>query len=143
MKQLAYLETGQTGGRKLLRLSCVTVPGNGAQVTIRESSETGLLVESSVRLTPGEEIELVLPRAVVRRLTVEWAGERYFGCNFVEPLAVETAEGPSAGMDALPSKGSPRAVSMAAHQLHELSQAIEKISSVLDRAMDQLSRRER
>lgn len=149
--QLAYLECGTAAGeprgspRKTLRLSTDhSGATDSAQVIVHDISETGLLLETALELGEGEAIDVVLPGLGERRVTVAWSSGRFFGCQLAEydtNAAGSFAE--RAGMDALPSKGSPEAVSLAAHQLHELSQAIERISCVLDRAMDQLGKRDR
>jgi hypothetical protein len=146
--QFAYLEVRppgdeHSGARKALILKGATAcePGSQAQVTIDDLTDRGLLLEGALSLSEGEELEVIMPREGTRRVKVAWAGGRFFGCRFVEDVAA-TPPAP-AGMDALPNKGSPEAVSLAAVQLHDLSLAIERISRVLDRAMDQLSKRDR
>jgi hypothetical protein len=149
--QVAYLESGpildeRRRSPRTLRLSAKGETGHGeeAQVVVHDISDTGLLLESKVKLEQGEELEVILPQLGARRLTVAWASGRFFGCEFAAALPADAVEPqPKNGMDAIPKQGSPEAVSMAAVQLHELSLAIERISNVLDRAMTQLSKRDR
>jgi hypothetical protein len=147
--QFGYLETSPAsdeGQRKTLRLTAsgTAAADDRTQVVVHDVSETGLLLECWLDLSQGEELDVVLPQLGVRRVTVAWASGRFFGCQFADMVAPESASAAApSGMDELPNKGSPEAVSLASVQLHELSMAIERISRVLDRAMDQLSKRER
>jgi hypothetical protein len=150
--QFGYLVTPpasdepQRLARKTLRLTATGAAGadDRTHVVVHDVSETGLLLESPFELAQGEELDVILPRLGEKRVTVAWASGRFFGCQFADTAAPESdgVAAPS-GMDALPGKGSPEAVSLASVQLHELSMAIERIGRILDRAMDQLSKRER
>ena len=152
MAQLAYLHIeafpGERRGspRKRIRLetSGRSPDRDRTQVIVHDVSNTGLLLESSAELSRGEELDVILPLVGTRRVTVAWASGRFFGCEFADdiPAGPEAAAG-APRLNALPDRGSPEAVSLAAVQLHELSMAIERISKVLDRAMNQLSRRDR
>jgi hypothetical protein len=149
--QFAYLESGsalderRSSPRKKLRLSTKGEIGRGeeAKVIVHDISETGLLLESTVKLEQDEELEIILPKLGAKRLKVVWASGRFFGCQFAEPVPDAVSALAPSGMGAIPKQGSPEAVSLAAVQLHDLSMAIERIGKVLDRAMDQLSKRER
>lgn len=151
MAQFAYFEADRAADehwsspRKILRLSESSTGASvgQTQTIVHDISETGLLLESDLKLEEGEELDVVQARAAARRVTVAWSSGRFFGCRFAEQLPVEEpALTKPSRMEAIPKKGSPEAVTLAAVQLHELSMAIEKISKVLDRAMDQLSKRE-
>jgi hypothetical protein len=143
---LAYLDERRGSSRKSLRLTASAPGASGdlTQVVVHEISETGLLLEGTLTLTQGEELEVVLPRQGARRVNVAWFSGRFFGCQFAEPLPPPgSGAAIASGTDALPKKGSQEAVSLAAVQLRQLSMAIERISRVLDRAIEQLSERNR
>jgi hypothetical protein len=53
---------------------------------IRNLSETGLLLETLAPLSIDELIEVNLPDAEPRVAKVEWVGDQFFGCRFVESL---------------------------------------------------------
>ena len=115
----------------------------GDQVIVHEISETGLLLESSLPLAQGEQLDVIMPDGGARQIKIVWACGCYFGGEFEGHGTALEVRSVSSGMDALPKKGSPEAVALAAFQLHELSMAIERIASVLDRAIYQLSKRNR
>ncbi len=147
--QFAYLESEQderrNSPRKKLRLNTSgATASDQAQVVVHDISETGLLLESPLKLARGEELDVLLPDLGTRPVTVAWASGQFFGCEFVEVVPADAAdEGTGRGLDARPEKGSPEAIARASYQLEELSQAIARMSSVLDRAIHQLSKRER
>ena len=152
VSQFAYLE-GQhileeptSSPRKTLRLD--TDPGSPSpdeiRVIVHDVSATGLLVEGALELSTGEQLDVLLPGQGTRQATVAWASGRFFGCQFVEPIPPGGTKGASSrNVAALPKKGSPEAVSLAAYQLRELSLAIDRIGWVLDQAIFQLSKRNR
>ena len=115
--------------------------GSSPKVAIHHLSDAGLLLETHAPLALGERFEVLLPQFGAIEATVVWSAGPYFGCQFAETLpssAVEAAEVQDTG--SIPDRGSPRAVSVAAHQIRELSMAIERIKKVLDRAIDHLSK---
>jgi hypothetical protein len=150
VSQFAFLESEAHHGehsdrpRKRLRLSAhdLGLPGDQAELFVHEMSDTGLLLECSLPLEDGEQLDLITPDKGTRQITIVWSCGRYFACNFAE-LETASRAATAKGMDALPEKGSPEAVSLAQCQLHELSMAIERITGVVDRAINQLSKRER
>lgn len=60
--------------------------GIEANVTIHNISATGLLLETGLSLTQGEELALDLPEAGATVATVIWRSERLYGCAFARPL---------------------------------------------------------
>lgn len=64
--------------------------GAGIEVLIHNISETGLLVESDVRLAVGERIEIELPHAGAIPARTIWASGRLFGCEFESPVSPAT-----------------------------------------------------
>lgn len=113
-------------------------------VIVRDISATGLLIEGALGLSCGEQLDVLLPRQGTRQAIVAWTSGCFFGCQFVEPVGAEDAEAAlPKTVAALPKKGSKEALSLAAFQLRELSLAVDRIGWVLDRAIFQLSRRNR
>lgn len=60
--------------------------GIEANVTIHNISAAGLLLETGLGLTEGEQLALDLPEAGAVIATVVWRSERLYGCAFAEPL---------------------------------------------------------
>ena len=60
--------------------------GVEANVTIHNISAAGLLLETGIALTEGEQLALDLPEAGAVIATVVWRSERLYGCAFAEPL---------------------------------------------------------
>lgn len=152
VSRFGYVESDGIGGearsreRKTLRLSApnVSAAGDQPQLVVHELSDTGLLLESSLPLETGEQLDLITADQETKQVRIVWACGHYFGCEFeAAGAAAEVRSARPKGMDELPKKGSPEAVTLAQHQLHELSMAIERITSVVDRAINQLGKRER
>lgn len=61
--------------------------GTGIEVQIHNISGTGLLLESDVKLTIGDRIEIELPHAGDITAVVMWANGRHFGCQFEGPVS--------------------------------------------------------
>lgn len=148
--QFAYLESQhnlherRSSSRKKLRLgtTAATASAHETKVIVRDVSATGLLIEGALELSRGEQLDVLLPNRGSRRAIVAWTSGCFFGCQFVEPVGADGAKG-AKNVAALPKKGSPEALSLAAFQLRELSLAIDRIGWVLDRAIFQLSKRNR
>jgi PilZ domain-containing protein len=152
VSQFAYLESQQivderrSSPRKKLRFGAraASASGNATEVIVHDISATGLLIEGALGLSRGEQFDVFLPRQQMIRATVVWASGRFFGCQFVDPIPAQGAKAArSKNVGALPKRGSPEALSLAASQLRELSLAIDRIGWVLDRAIFQLSKRDR
>ena len=69
--------------RRTLRLD---VEG-GATATVRNLSETGLLIESPEALEVGDRVSLDLPAAGLAEARVIWARGQFYGCEFVRPVS--------------------------------------------------------
>jgi transcriptional regulator with XRE-family HTH domain len=74
--------------RRALRLetSGLAPDGDAANVTIHNISAAGLLIETALDLTRGEELALDLPEAGIVPATIMWRSEQLYGCAFEEPL---------------------------------------------------------
>ena len=69
--------------RRTLRLD---VDG-GATATVRNLSETGLLIESPDVLAVGDRVSLDLPVAGTAEARVIWARAPFYGCEFARPVS--------------------------------------------------------
>lgn len=78
--------------RRALRLETSGfVPGTGADpnaanVTIHNISAAGLLLETELELTTGEQLALDVPEAGPVTAEIVWRSERLYGCAFVQAL---------------------------------------------------------
>ena len=69
--------------RRTLRLD---VDG-GATATVRNLSETGLLIESPDALEVGDRVSLELPVSGTAEARVIWARAPFYGCEFARPVS--------------------------------------------------------
>lgn len=53
-------------------------------------SQTGLLLQTSLKLTAGETLQINLPHAGFQAADVIWASGEFVGCRFAEPLSSAT-----------------------------------------------------
>lgn len=74
--------------RRALRLEASGLAPDGmeANVTIHNISAAGLLIETALDLTSGEQLALDLPEAGVVTAAVVWRSERLYGCAFEQTL---------------------------------------------------------
>ena len=72
--------------RRALKLQSVLV-AEGDVVTIHDISNTGLLLETKVRLVEGQRLDVDLPELGFTQAEVVWASERFFGCRFDTPVS--------------------------------------------------------
>lgn len=63
------------------------VAGEERQVTVRDLSNTGFLVETTPPLTLEQTIELELPHEGPKEANVVWAGDEMAGCTFVGTIS--------------------------------------------------------
>jgi hypothetical protein len=96
--------------RRSLRLGVQTHrSGNIAMALILNISETGLLIETVVKLEVGETLHVEIPEASASTARVVWTEALLAGCEFVNPLSaravsaaqlkspISTAEGTGEG----------------------------------------------
>lgn len=84
------LPAGQTREpRRVLHLDVEGALPSGAKTNVRvhNISTTGLLLETTIRLTIGERIEIDLPHAAATWARVIWTSDDLSGCQFEEPIA--------------------------------------------------------
>ena len=146
----AQLDVGPEAGerrsssRRKLRLDAEGASASAlqTQVIIHDLSEDGLLVESPIGLEQGETIEVVIPEAGTAQAKVAWSSGRFFGCRFSNPIstaAVSAALLRSPGPDQIPPNM--ETVEKALIELESLSFAIKRITRVVDKAIDQLTKK--
>jgi transcriptional regulator with XRE-family HTH domain len=93
-----YLETTASpigkrdGARYKLRLQAqgADAAGTEMEILIHNISATGLLVESSSRLSVGEQIAISLPHSGVTTARVIWTSGSLHGCQFAVPVSAAT-----------------------------------------------------
>jgi hypothetical protein len=56
-----------------------------APVVIHDLSQTGVLIETKAKISPGERLEIEIQEADVAAATVIWTSGRFFGCQFEQP----------------------------------------------------------
>ena len=146
----AQLDVGPEAGerrstsRRKLRLEAEGASASAlqTQVIIHDLSEDGLLVESPIALDQGETIEVAIPEAGTAQAKVAWSSGRFFGCRFSNPIstaAVSAALLRSPGPDQIPPNM--ETVEKALIELESLSFAIKRITRVVDKAIDQLTKK--
>ena len=74
--------------RRVLHLEAEGALPSGARTNVRvhNVSTTGLLLESTIRLTIGERIEIDLPHAAATWARVIWTSDDLSGCQFERPI---------------------------------------------------------
>ena len=74
--------------RRVLHLEAEGALPSGARTNVRvhNVSTTGLLLESTIRLTIGERIEIDLPHAAATWARVIWTSDDLSGCQFEQPI---------------------------------------------------------
>lgn len=73
-RKLSLIARGATAGQDF------------ATVLVHDLSETGVLIETQVRLTPGEFLEIDIQEAGTAAATVVWSSGHFFGCEFEKRL---------------------------------------------------------
>lgn len=88
LEQTAAGDGQRAAARRALRLeaSGLSPDGEEANVTIHNVSAGGLLIETGLALTTGEQLALDLPEAGIVSAAVVWNSERLYGCAFDQPL---------------------------------------------------------
>ena len=79
---------GRRAARRTLRLEVGTTSSSqeGTPALIRNLSESGLLLETNARLSPGETVAVDLPEAGVTIAEVIWSDGGFYGCAFIRPV---------------------------------------------------------
>lgn len=79
---------GRRAARRTLRLEVGATSSSqeGTPALIRNLSESGLLLETNARLSPGETVAVDLPEAGVTIAEVIWSHGEFYGCEFIRPV---------------------------------------------------------
>lgn len=79
---------GRRAARRTLRLEVGATSSSqeGTPALIRNLSESGLLLETNARLSPGETVAVDLPEAGVTIAEVIWSDGEFYGCEFIRPV---------------------------------------------------------
>jgi PilZ domain len=134
----------RTKQRRRLRLEAEGSASTAeTKVIVHDLSEDGLLVESPIPLSQGEILEVDIPGAGIVQAEVAWSSSgRFFGCRFKEPISTGAV---SAALLRSPSQRLPSAsfetVEKARIELEALSFAIKRMTRVVDKAIDQLTKK--
>lgn len=134
----------RTSQRRRLRLEAEgTASTAETKVTVHDLSEEGLLVESPIALSQGEILEVDIPGIGTVQAEVTWSSSgRFFGCRFQEPISTGSV---SAALLRSPAQritsASFETVEKARIELEALSFAIKRMTRVVDKAIDQLTKR--
>lgn len=88
------LETRPQGDRRAtprrelhLRLTSIAGQRAASNVTVLDLSQTGLLLQTSTRLTAGETLQINLPHAGFQAAEVVWISGEFVGCRFERPIS--------------------------------------------------------
>ena len=134
----------RTKQRRRLRLEAEGSASTAeSKVIVHDLSEDGLLVESPIPLSQGEILEVDIPGAGIVQAEVAWTSSgRFFGCRFKEPISTGSV---SAALLRSPSQrltsASFETVEKARIELEALSFAIKRMTRVVDKAIDQLTKK--
>jgi hypothetical protein len=75
----------RTSARRKLHLGS-TLGSAGHDVVIHDLSATGVLLQTSARLEPFDDLEVALPEVGATHAFVVWNSGDYFGCEFARPI---------------------------------------------------------
>lgn len=135
----------RTSQRRRLRVEAegTTASATETKVTIHDLSEEGLLVESPVPLAQGEVLEVDIPGAGIVHAEVTWSNTgRFFGCRFREPISTGSVSAALLRSPAEPARSASfETVEKARVELEALSFAIKRMTRVVDKAIDQLTKK--
>ena len=74
--------------RRTMRLTIESAKAEAAaSATVRNLSETGLLIEAGEGFAVGDTVTLRLPMAGAVDATVIWARAPFYGCEFAQPVS--------------------------------------------------------
>ena len=125
--------------RRTLRLQALGTTSSeaAAPVVIQDLSRTGLLIETSAELAPGERIEVDLPEAGPAHAKVVWSSGRFFGCKFERPIPPAALS--SAILRSPPVDDPSGPVASALLELQTLRTQVREMTEHLGRIIDRLA----
>ena len=142
MPMLAHFEerSGDERRRSARRTLKLGIGGGTGQVTIQDLSLTGALLETSMSLLVGADLELELPHAGKVEAIVVWNSGEYYGCQFTQPISpaalsaslLQSAPGPleiseAGGLDPIA-------------ELRHLNDEMERLSYKMESALKRLAK---
>ncbi len=134
----------RSSDRRALRLTITAALPESPDlaVTIHDLSETGLLLETRVGLSAGQQFEIFLPLAGAVETKVVWSSHNFHGCQFGE--RVPKAAVSAALLQSVPKEEAPQLRPVQGDvlsQLRDLNARIEQVGEDLDRTIERLSHR--
>lgn len=81
---------GQPTRKLSLDGACPSFKGGNEPVYVSNLSTTGMLIETAAPLSVGEPLQVLLPEGDTRLVTVVWANESIFACEFARALTIAT-----------------------------------------------------
>ncbi|HZU50999.1 MAG TPA: PilZ domain-containing protein [Sphingomicrobium sp.] len=112
------------------------VSASEQNVTVHDLSLTGALLETSVPMLVGQVFQVELPDAGKVSATIVWNSGEYYGCQFDYPIAPSTLS--AALLRSAPAR--PGTEPDPVSELRALSNEVEHLSLMMERALKRLSR---
>ncbi|MBA3512422.1 PilZ domain-containing protein [Sphingomonas sp.] len=127
--------------RRTLRLQALgtTSSQHAAEVAIHDLSRTGLLLETSAELAPGERIDVELPEAGRTEAKVIWSSGRFFGCKFKQPIPPAALSSAILRSPPEPADDHSDQVANALLELQTLRTQVSEMTEHLGRIIDRLA----
>jgi len=147
---VAQLEPGEEQGnrraatRRIVRLKSqgAIAPNLATDVVVHDLSRTGLLIETTADIAPGERLEVDLPEAGLTEAIVVWSSGCFFGCEFRQPIsAAALSSALLRSPSVAPSEGISEEVSETVLEIRSLRKRVRKITGHVLRTIDQLGGR--
>ena len=142
MPMLAHFEElpGRSERRRSFRRALKLGIGSGADdVTIRDLSLTGALLETSVPMLVGAAFEFELPQAGKIDATVVWNSGEFYGCQFDLPIPPSVLS--AALLEAEPARKADGNGPDPLAELRELSSEVESLALKMECALNRLTRK--
>ena len=142
MPMLAHFEElpDRSERRRSLRRALKLGVGDGPDdVTIRDLSLTGALLETSVPMLVGAAFEFELPQAGKIDATVVWNSGEFYGCQFELPIPPSVLS--AAQLQSEPGTKGDGLAPDPLEELRELSSEVESLALKMESALKRLTRR--
>ncbi len=142
MPMLAHFEElpERSERRRSFRRALKLGLGSGPEdVTIRDLSLTGVLLETSVPMLVGAAFEFELPQAGKVDATVVWNSGEFYGCQFDLPIPPSVLS--AALLQGVPERKADGNGADPLAELRELSSEVESLALKMECALNRLTRR--
>ena len=142
MPMLAHFEElpGRSERRRSFRRALKLGVGSGSEdVTIRDLSLTGALLETSVPMLVGAAFEFELPQAGKVDATVVWNSGEFYGCQFDLPIPPSVLS--AALLQGEPERKGDGSGPDPLAELRELSSEVESLAVKMECALKRLTRK--